>query len=721
MIETQRGLSYVAYSYDGGPLRFTCTFPFLKKEHVRVLVGDPASPRTVLGQWIDATTIEIPDQSEYLKTPFTVVLRRYTPFKAQAIRFQDSALLPARQLNTAVQQLLYVQQELTEFGLDGNGIPGSGLPGGGGGSMPDIETIVNQVVQSPAYQKLTERIAEIDANAELIMEETLRSNAFFDMRRDYGSRISEAVHRLTLTETALETVAEEYTSLLARMGTQERETAAQFLEVNQAVANETEARVTALTDLHAQIKTETDTIVGQAVKNVEVKVTDVEARVDAVDGTVAGLGDSLAATNEKLSTVATEAEASTEWRQLFSAQFGGDGSGTSIASAVKQQIDTKATPAEAQAIANTSVSAFANGTFAALQQSYNAYVSANDGRWSTTWALRVNGGDPARPVVAGISLSAGDGGSDFVVNADRFAFTTGSDYTNRRFPFVIGTVGGLSTVGVNGQLLVDGSITANKLTVNSLSAITANAGTINGGTFKTHTLDQYGNVVNALEFRFEASNVGNWPLWIGSGVKNENNAIFWVDRAGNAGFKGKVSAPNIVGQFQVSNSINWRGGTAISYWDGSINGHRAVEGHTEIGVWWLAQPLLPGEVHIPHVSIMLTTNRPAPGLEVVVQELQGGTWIEIGRHSPSYQSQFSLSYGGSGEVVGYSLEQLPVLSSKAVIVAVGSATTAARAFRVLARYYNLLTPLSIPTSAGRPVGWGDVTVVEVSGFVQGVR
>lgn len=31
MIETQRGLSYVAYSYDGGPLRFTCTFPFLKR------------------------------------------------------------------------------------------------------------------------------------------------------------------------------------------------------------------------------------------------------------------------------------------------------------------------------------------------------------------------------------------------------------------------------------------------------------------------------------------------------------------------------------------------------------------------------------------------------------------------------------------------------------------------------------------------------------------
>ncbi|MDO7934409.1 hypothetical protein [Xanthomonas euvesicatoria] len=61
MIEQNRGLSFVAYTYEGGPRRFTCTFPRLKPEHVRVLVGDPKSPRTVLGKWINSTTVEIPD------------------------------------------------------------------------------------------------------------------------------------------------------------------------------------------------------------------------------------------------------------------------------------------------------------------------------------------------------------------------------------------------------------------------------------------------------------------------------------------------------------------------------------------------------------------------------------------------------------------------------------------------------------------------------------
>ncbi|WP_078517560.1 phage tail fiber protein [Xanthomonas axonopodis] len=677
MIEQNRGLSFVAYTYEGGPRRFTCTFPRLKPEHVRVLVGDPKSPRTVLGKWINSTTVEIPDQSEYLTTPYSVLLRRITPFAEQAILFQDAATLPADQLNTAIRQLLFVQQEVAEFGVGTGSVPGSGLPGNGGGNLPDIQTIVDQVVQSPAYQILQERIPEIDANAELIMQELLRSNEFFDTKRDYGDRISEASTRLALIEDGDKVTAEQITTLLARMVRNETDVAASFDQVNRAIATETEARVEAITDMHAQITSETGTLVAQAVDSVEVVVNKVESRVTTNEGRLAAHGESIAATNESLKVVANDAQASTEWRQLFAAQYGPAGAtGASVAAAVKQQIDAKATPDEARSIANTSVTAFANGTFAALQQSYTAYVGANDAKWSGTWSLRINGGDPNNPVVAGIALSAYPGGSDFVVQSDRFAITTPTaGYGARKFPFVVGTVGGLSTVGITGQLLVDGSITANKLTVNSLAAITANMGTVNGGTFKTHTLDVNGNIVDAHEFRVELSNVGTWPIWVGAGDKNENNAVFWVDRSGNAGFKGRVSAPNIVGNFNRLAPVDWTGSVSMNNTTGIVN-------------FTLPAPVLLGESHTPLIVLSAGVDHASSDngrAFIYIQKLVGAAWVTV-------DTYFIIQ--GSGHKFNHALNY------------VGDPTTAEATYRV-----------AIADSSR-----GDrLIITKVRGFIQGLR
>lgn len=643
MIEQVRGLSFVAYTYEGGePLRFTVTFPYLKREHVRVLVGDPQSPRVVTPQWIDTHTVEIPDQAPHLTAPYSVLLRRFTPITESAIDFQDGAKLPAKQLNVAVKQLLFAQQEIREFGLDGNGLPGVGIPGGGPGNLPDIQTIIDQVIQSPAFQILQQHIPLIDANAELVMEEILRSNEYFDRHRDHGDKISTAYTRIDLVESETEVIAEQYTELFARVITGEQDVAAQFLQVNTAIANEREARVSSMTDLHAQITHETGVTVAQHVNAVEVRVTATEASVQAVEGALANVGDALAATNTRLDLTADASGANTQWRQLFAAQFGpGGATGTSVAAAVKNEIGTRATPAEAQAIANTTVSAFANGTFAALQQSYNAYVNANDGRWESTWALRINGGDINNPVIAGIALSANPSGSDFVVMADRFAIVTpsgtGSTYGARKFPFVVGTVGGVSTVGITGQLLVDGSVTANKITANTLSAITANAGTINGGTFKTHTLNAQGEVINALEFRAEMSNLGNWPLWIGAGVKNENNAVMWVDRDGNAGFKGRVSAPNIIGQFQQATSVNWTGGTSVP-----------ADSWTQVHTFSLGTPLGVGEEHAPVVTISVMHD-PAEGVEYSLEYLNGSVWEQIAyQGTQTFQFAPTVQIGQAG-------------------------------------------------------------------------
>lgn len=295
MIELARGLSFVRYKYEGGPLRFTVTFPYLKQEHVRVLVGDPASPRFVLGKWINATTVEIPDQTPHLTAPYTVALRRVTPIADLAIEYQGGAMLPESHLNTSLKQLLFAQQENREF--PGGG---AGSPGGGDNSLIDIQTLIDLVTQSPAFLILQEKIPDVDANAELIIEELLRSNTFFDLHRDHGDKINTAYTRISLTEDATQALAEQYTELFTRIVTSESSIAAQFLQVNQAVVTERNARVSSMTDLHAQITTERDTYVAQAVSNVTALVDAVESRVDSVEGTVATHGDSIAATNEAL-------------------------------------------------------------------------------------------------------------------------------------------------------------------------------------------------------------------------------------------------------------------------------------------------------------------------------------------------------------------------------------------------------------------------------------
>lgn len=58
-------------------------------------------------------------------------------------------------------------------------------------------------------------------------------------------------------------------------------------------------------------------------------------------------------------------------------------------------------------------------------------------------------------------------------------------------PFIVGVVGGVTTVGISGSLIVDGTIIADALTVSQLSAIAADLGAITAGTI---TLDTAGHI-----------------------------------------------------------------------------------------------------------------------------------------------------------------------------------------------------------------------------------
>ncbi|QYW02286.1 hydrolase [Stenotrophomonas phage Philippe] len=462
--------------------------------------------------------------------------------------------------------------------------------------------------------------------------------------------------------------------------------------VDQGVAGEAQARAQSEEALYAQIVTDIGTVDGEAIGEhvsqmvaqtviqTNVVVTALQSSVNQVQNSLAQHGNAIASITESVSGVANENMVTTNWIQTFSSSFnvGPGQTGDQVAATVQNKIDTKATPDEARAIATQSVNAFADGTFAALQESFDSYVDGNEGRWSSTWSIRINAGDPANPVIAGIALSSTPEGSDFVVQADRFAMVLPStQYGERRYPFIAGVVAGVPTVGINGDLVVDQTITANKIRTQTLSAISVNAGNIAGGTFRTHTLNAAGEIVDPSEFRAEMSNIGTWPLWVGSGAKNAENGVFWIDRAGNAFFGGNVQAGNIRGVFQKTESFNW-------------------SGSLEANITRQTPPFtLPAagdnNQHRPRLEFeVVLDNGPDHSrdgwVDVQARNLSGGDWTTI--------SSRKLTSAASTATSNY-------------IQAFDSATAVAREYRIQVRRGDN--------------SWGAWTLLQVIGFATGIR
>jgi hypothetical protein len=129
----------------------------------------------------------------------------------------------------------------------------------------------------------------------------------------------------------------------------------------------------------------------------------------------------------------------------------------------------------------------ANGNSAAVTQ-LTSSVDGIKARWGVS--IDLNG-----QVVGLIQLDGAASGSNFTVVADRFIVSMPGFAGTLMTPFIVGSVNGVSTVGINGNLVVDGSIVArhiaagsidaSRINVSSLSAITANVGTVTAGVIRS--------------------------------------------------------------------------------------------------------------------------------------------------------------------------------------------------------------------------------------------
>ena len=160
-------------------------------------------------------------------------------------------------------------------------------------------------------------------------------------------------------------------------------------------------------------------------------------------------------------------------KQLRSELFAQAGDAkASIADLRSVMVDQQTAFAEFQ----TEVSASFGQVFASVN-TVTSVVTTLDGIAAASWGMTVN----VNGAIAGIKLlSTGEGTSNLNFLADRVQISIPG--VNPISVFTTGVIAGQPTVGVNGNLILSGTITASMMNVGSLAAITVNAGDIKAGT-----------------------------------------------------------------------------------------------------------------------------------------------------------------------------------------------------------------------------------------------
>ena len=192
-------LSYVRYVADGTTDEFDVPFDFVNRTHVKVTID--GVPPVLPIRWAGENRIKIADR---IAAGSIVELRRETPISSRLVDFQNGSVLTEEELDTALNQIFFLQQELRDRTSDTlNG----GLLGLADNEAA-IDNILQRVLSDAAAQQLSNAIADIanqgntlaDLSVDLsALSSSLVSNGLLltdvntrlgDLRADHDSLVS---------------------------------------------------------------------------------------------------------------------------------------------------------------------------------------------------------------------------------------------------------------------------------------------------------------------------------------------------------------------------------------------------------------------------------------------------------------------------------------------------------------------------------------------------
>lgn len=181
--------------------------------------------------------------------------------------------------------------------------------------------------------------------------------------------------------------------------------------------------------------------------------------------------------------------------------------------AIRQEATARASAIEAEAALRETLAVRVNGNEAAINT--ESVVRASEtGQLMARWGINMTVGNK----VSGVVMNNNGAQSDFVILTDRFAVAQESDVPGQyKFPFVVGSVNGVSSVGINGDLFVDGTIKGRSIAADTIEATSIRSKSLTSDQIKAGSLTA--DVINVgfggnmiPDSAFAAGGLGNVSL-----------------------------------------------------------------------------------------------------------------------------------------------------------------------------------------------------------------
>jgi hypothetical protein len=158
--------SYVVYTGNGSTTQFAITFPYIRKEHVKVYVNYVDTAYT----YVNDTTVQLATAPA---SPLPVEVRRVTPLSTRLVDYTDGSTLVAADLDTSSLQSLYNEQELKDalenlqalLSID----PVTNLTTLNGGRITNVgNPVSNQDAATKIYVDTEDALAAIDVYFQML-------------------------------------------------------------------------------------------------------------------------------------------------------------------------------------------------------------------------------------------------------------------------------------------------------------------------------------------------------------------------------------------------------------------------------------------------------------------------------------------------------------------------------------------------------------------------
>lgn len=193
----------VQYLVQDGNREFDIAVPFLSRSHIKVSVNGAGRPFT----WVSDSRIQLDNQ---VFEGSVVRISRETPIDGPLVTFHDGSNLTKEELNTAIRQLLYREQEQADYIRDtlDRGIVrlGDQL-----GVVTTPDAIVDEILRVSDFgeavvDRLRDNIAAIDLNAETVINHALQLTQVAFDTTTLNNTVTNITGRTNLLEGRVDTV-----------------------------------------------------------------------------------------------------------------------------------------------------------------------------------------------------------------------------------------------------------------------------------------------------------------------------------------------------------------------------------------------------------------------------------------------------------------------------------------------------------------------------------